>query len=521
MEKEYKYQNFEAATYNVTSRIIDKNMDSGAGQKIAIYYRDQTITYLQLQTLINRVGNMLKNLGVGFEQRVLISLYDSPEALACFFGAIKIGAIPVMVNYMYTADDYRFILNDSRATTLIIDQAFVEAVETWRSRLPFLKNTVVVGNPTLAFHQSMSELVTQASDELEAAQTKADDMAFWNYTSGSTGVPKAVVHLQHDIFQCVESFGLGILKINANDIVFSASKLFFAYGLGNSAYIPLSAGASVVLLPDRPLPEVVFQTIEKYKPTLFFGIPTLYSNMLQVENAVMKYDLSSLRCCISAGEALPSEIFFRWREKFGLEILDGLGSTEMLHTFISNQPGQAKPGSSGKILNGYAARIVDERGQDLPDGEIGTLWVKGDSSAAYYYHQHEKTKQSMLGEWFNTGDKYMRDEEGYYYYRGRVDDMLKVGGIWVSPIEIEETIIRHPAVLEVAVVGKPDDADLIKPKAYIILKKDYVPSPDLAANIQAFVKKSIAAYKYPRWIEFVDELPKTATGKIQRYKLRE
>jgi len=517
----YKYQAYESAAYNVASRLIDDNVAAGCGERTAVFYRDTIYTYRQIQQLMNRVGNMLKDMGVGIEQRVMISLYDSPEALACFFGAIKIGAIPIMVNYMYTADDYRLLLNDSRATTLIIDQDFVETVEKWRSDLRYLQNTVVKGKATRPFHLSLYDLISGSSDDLDAAHTSADDVAFWNYTSGSTGVPKAAVHLQHDIGQCVESYGKGVLNITRDDVLFSASKLFFAYGMGNSAYFPLSAGASVVLLPDRPIPTLVFETIARYRPTIFFGVPTLYSSMLQVEDAAKKYDLSSLRCCVSAGEALPSEVFSRWREKFGLEILDGLGSTEMLHIFISNHPGQAKPGSSGKILDGYAARIVDEQGHELPAGETGTLWVKGDSAAAYYYRHHEKTKQSMLGEWFNTGDKYSRDGEGYFYYRGRADDMLKVGGIWVSPIEIEETIIHHPAVLEVAVVGKPDEAELIKPKAFVVLKKDFQPGAELAAEIQTFVKKSIAAYKYPRWIEFVPELPKTATGKVQRHKLRE
>jgi benzoate-CoA ligase family protein len=351
-------------------------------------------------------------------------------------------------------------------------------------------------------------------------RSTADDVAFWNYTSGSTGVPKAAVHLQHDVMHNVESYARGVLQITEKDRLFSASKLFFAYGLGNSAFFPLATGASVVLLPDRPLPALVFETISRFRPTVFFGVPTLYSSMLQLPEA-QKYDLSSVRCCVSAGEALPVEIFHRWKERFGQEIVDGIGSTEMLHIFISNRPGDVKPGSSGRILEGYSARIVDDAGRDVPDGVVGTLWVRGDSSAAYYHRHHEKTKRSMLGEWFNTGDKYLRDSNGYYFYRGRADDMLKVGGIWVSPIEIEDTIRAHPAVSEVAVVGKPDEADLIKPKAFVVLKEDRRATPELAAEIQTHVKTSIAAYKYPRWIEFVEELPKTATGKVQRHKLRD
>ncbi len=415
---DYKYQAYEPAPYNVTDRIIDEKIRAGLGGRVAVYYRDRTYTYRQLQQLINKAGNILLSLGAGIEQRVLVSLYDSPEALACFFGAIKIGAIPIMVNYMYTADDYRLLINDSRATILIIDHDFVETAETWREKFLYLKNTVVCGGGTRPFHKSFEELLKQAVDELEPAPTTRDDTAFWNYTSGSTGAPKAAVHLQHDIEQCVESYGRGVLDIKETDRIFSASKLFFAYGLGASAYFPLASGASVILLPDRPLPQLVFETIAKYKPTIFFGVPTLYSSLLQIDGAERKYDMSSVRHYVSAGEALPTEIYQQWKKRFGMEIMDGLGSTEMLHIFISNRPGEIKPGSSGKILEGYAARIVDESGHDVPDGEVGTLWVKGDSAAAYYYRHHEKTKQSMLGEWFNTGDKYYRDSEGIFLLPG-------------------------------------------------------------------------------------------------------
>jgi benzoate-CoA ligase len=309
--------------------------------------------------------------------------------------------------------------------------------------------------------------------------------------------------------------------LTSDDILFSASKVFFAYGLGNTMFYPFGVGAAAVLLPERPFPETIFETITKYRPTVFFGVPTLYASMLQVENAEKKYDLSSLRICTSAGEALPKEIFFAWKRRFGLEILDGIGSTEILHIFISNRPGDVKPGSSGKVVPGYSARIVDDEGNDLPDGEVGTLHVKGESIAAFYWQHHEKTKTSMLGEWFNTGDKYYRDEDGYFYYCGREDDMLKVGGIWVSPIEVEEALLLHPAVFRAAVVAKKDENSLIKPKAFVVLKNGCEPSEALGKELQLFVKKSIAPYKFPRWIEFVKELPMTETGKVQRYKLKD
>jgi benzoate-CoA ligase len=496
-------------------------VEKGLGDKVAVYYQDKTYTYAEMQSLINEVGNCLKILGVHMEERVMLVMYDSPEAMASFFGAIKIGAIPVPVNYMYTKHDYRYLLNNSRARTLIAHEDFIEEIEGFRDKFLYLENTIVVGKKTRAYYIAFHDVVDRCSDKLDVAYTTFEDAAFWVYTSGSTGVPKAAVHLQHDVFSCIDNYAKGVLGITQDDILFSGSKFFFAYGLGNSFFYPLACGASVVLLPDRPRPETIFATISHYRPTVFFSVPTLYANMLEIKDAEKKYDLSSLRICTSAGEALPKEIFYEWKKRFGLEILDGIGSTELLHIFISNRPGDVKPGSSGKLVPGYQARIVDDEGNEVPDGEIGTLLVKGESTAAYYYRHHEKWKSAMLGEWFDTGDKYYRDSEGYYYYCGRGDDMLKVGGIWVSPVEVEDALVSHPAVRETAVVAKKDEHSLIKPKAYVVLKKGYSPSEGLAQDIQAFVKKSIAAYKYPRWIEFVSDLPKTSTGKIQRYKLRD
>lgn len=521
MEKPYKYQSYIPQYYNITTKLIDEMVEKGLGDKVAVYYQDKTYTYREMQSMINKVGNCLKILGVHMEERVALVLYDSPEAMASFFGAIKIGAIPVPVNYMYTMHDYRYLLNNSRARTLIADADFIEEIEGFQDKLLYLENTIIVGKKTRAYHISFNDIVDRCSDKLDVAYTTFEDAAFWNYTSGSTGVPKAAVHLQHDVFSCIDNYAKGLLGITQDDLLLSASKFFFAYGLGNSFFYPLATGASVVLLADRPRPETVLATINRYRPTVFFSVPTLYANILEVKDAEDKYDLSSLRICTSAGEALPTEIFREWKRRFGQEILDGIGSTELLHIFISNRPGDVKPGSSGKIVPGYQARIVDEEGDEVPDGEVGTLQVHGESTAAYYYRHHDKTKTSMLGEWFNTGDKYYKDTEGYYYYCGRADDMLKVGGIWVSPIEVEDALVSHPAVLEAAVVAGRDEHNLVKPKAYVVLKKGYKPSEKLTRDIQAFVKKSIAAYKYPRWIEFVKYLPKTNTGKIQRYKLRD
>jgi len=353
------------------------------------------------------------------------------------------------------------------------------------------------------------------SCELDAAPTHRDDPCFWLYSSGSTGSPKGTVHLQHDMVYSTETFARHVLAMSEDDVCFSAAKLFFAYGLGNGLYFPFGFGATAVYLPDRPTAESVYATIAQYRPTLYFGVPTLYGYMLEQEG-----HLEGVRLCVSAGEALPADIFKRWKDRFDVDIVDGIGSTEMGHIFISNRPGQVRPGSTGRLVPGYEARIVDENMKDVAAGEVGTLLVNGDSAAACYWNQHEKTKQTMQGPWLNTGDKFYQDEDGYFFYAGRGDDMLKVGGIWVSPIEVEACLISHPAVLECAVVAGRDDEGLVKPKAYVVLKEGYDAGPVLERQVKEHVKKSLAHYKYPRWVMFVDTLPKTATGKIKRFELR-
>jgi benzoate-CoA ligase len=384
----------------------------------------------------------------------------------------------------------------------------------------YLRHVVVAGKPAgraVAF----DALVGRQSAALQAADTSKDDPAFWLYSSGSTGFPKGAVHLQHDMVTCADGYAAGVLGMTEADRCLSAAKLFFAYGLGNSMYFPLRVGGQGVLYPHRPLPEPMFELIHRHRPTIFFGVPTLYAAMLQVKEADKRWDLSSLRLCVSAGEALPEELYRRWRERFGAELLDGIGTTEILHIFLSNRPGQSRAGSSGLPVPGYEAAVVDDEGRSLPRGEIGNLRVKGDSIMAYYWNKHEKTTRSLFGQWIETGDKYYQDADGYFWFCGRGDDMLKVGGIWVSPVEVEGTLIRHPAVLEAAVVGAEDEERLVKPKAFVVLKDGHSPSPALETDLKAFVKDKIAPYKYPRWIEFVGELPKTATGKIQRFKLRQ
>lgn len=505
--------------FNAATLFVDDNVAQGRGDNVAIYYQDQQLTYSDVQRLVNKTGNALKSLGVEMENRVLLLLYDCPEFVASFFGAMKIGAVPIPTNTMLKPQDYEYLLNDSRAKVAVVSEGLVEQVESVRERLKYLKHLVVAGKARLG-QLSYQDLVERASPELEAAETSKDDAAFWLYSSGTTGFPKGAVHLHHDMVYASECYAKSILNINRNDITFSVAKLFFAYGLGNALYFPFRVGASTVLLPDRPEPTKIFETIHKYRPTIFYCVPTAYASMLQIEKAEEKYDLSSVRICVSAGEALPAAVYNRWKEKFGIEILDGIGSTEILHIFLSNRPGRVKPGSSGQLVPGYQAKIVDDDGNEVPTGEVGNLLIKGDSIAAYYWNKHEKTKATIMGDWIATGDKYHRDEDGYYWYAGRSDDMIKAGGIWVSPVEVENTIIEHPAVLECGVIGAMDKDELVKPKAFVVLREGIQPSPELARELQDFVKMRIAPYKYPRWIEFVPELPKTATGKIQRFKLR-
>jgi len=506
--------------FNAAERFVDWNVQQGRGDKVAIYHKDDEITYKQVLDNVNRTGNALKSLGIGLEDRVLLLAFDCPEFVYTFFGAMKIGAVPIPTNTMLMPDDYRYLLNDSRAKAIVVSKDLLPGILKVKDELMFLKHIVVIGEPvenTLNF----GEFINGFSTECETAPTSPDDAAFWLYSSGTTGFPKGTIHLHHDMSYSCELYAKGILGINENDRTYSVARLFFAYGLGNGLYFSFYVGGSIVLHPDRPQPDHVYSVLTKYKPTLFFGVPTSYNAMLQVKDAETKYDLSSVRLCISAGEALPGPVWKQWREKWGIEILDGIGSTEILHIYISNRIGMSRPDSSGMLVPGYEAKIVDGDGNPVPTGEAGILMIKGDSIAAGYWNKHEKTKNTFQGEWINTGDQYVMDEEGYFTYAGRGDDMIKAGGIWVSPVEVETTLMQHPAVLECGVVGAADEDGLIKPKAYVVFKEGVTVNDELINEVKLFVKKTIAPYKFPRWIEPIKELPKTATGKIQRYKLRQ
>lgn len=502
--------------YNAATTFVDDNIAQGRGQRTAIYYQDQKFTYQEVYEKVNRTGNVLKDLGVEIEHRVLLVLPDSPEFAFSFFGAIKIGAVPIPTNPWMAAKDYDYLLKDSRARAIIVHESVLPEIKKIWDGSRFLKHIIVVGKP-IGKALSYESLIDKASDKLEAESTSKDDICFWAYTSGSTGAPKGAVHLQHDMITISDLFVKPVLKMNETDLCFSASKMFFSYGLGNSLYFPFRFGAATVLWPEKPDPEKILQVIEKYQPTFFFSVPTLFARFLRVER---KYDLSSLRICLSSGEPLPPAIFHQWKERTGLELLDVVGSTEATHDFLANRPGRAKAGSSGEVTPAFEAKIVDEDGREMPVGEVGNLMVKGDANSPYYWNKHEQTKRMMQGEWLKTGDTYYRDEEGYYWYCGRSDDMLKVGGLWVSPIEIENTLMEHPAVLEAAVIGSQDADGLLKPKAYVLLKSEFTATVQLQTDLQSYVKSKLAPYKYPRWVEFVDDLPKTVTGKIQRFRLR-
>ena len=507
------------AQFNVAAHFVDGSVAQSRRASPAYLYEDRTLTYGDLQELTNRAGNALLELGVQREERVLILCLDAPEFIGAFWGAIKIGAIPIPVNTLMRSADYLYFLGDSRAKAAVVSAPLLGEAGPALREARDVKHVLVAGGAPGPY-LSWEDQLAKASTTLDPAPTSRDEPAFWLYSSGSTGFPKGAVHLHHDMVVCIETYAKQILKLQPSDRIFSVPKLFFAYGLGNTGYFPLSVGAQALLYPHRPTPEGVFEAIDRYRPTLFFAVPTLYAAMLAVKEAEKRFDLSSLRLCVSAGEALPEEICTRWRERLGVEILDGIGTTEILHICISNRPGASRPGASGLPVPGYELQIVDDAGLPVPQGEIGNLRVKGDSTMAYYWNQHEKTKETLYGPWIQTGDKYYQDAEGYYWYCGRSDDMLKVSGIWVSPVEVEATLIKHPAVLEAAVVGRVDDDKLVKPKAFVVLKEPATATPALGDELKAFVKDKIAPYKYPRWIEFVGELPKTATGKIQRFKLR-
>ncbi len=505
---------------NAAEALIDRHIREGRGDKPAILCGDQTVTYADLQAGVNRAGNVLKRLGVDAGDRVALLAPDSPEWAYVFFGAIKSGAVAVPLNTMLLPEDYRYLLNDSRARVLVVDASLLDRIVPVRDELCHLEHVVVArgdGEGQLC----LETLSQEVSTCLEPADTSRTDMAFWLYSSGTTGFPKGAIHLQRDMLVAAEQYARQTVALREEDVCFSVAKLFFAYGLGNGLYFPLYMGATTVLLPDRPTPERIFAVLDAYQPTVLFSVPTSYAATLHTAERQERASLGAVRMCVSAGEALPKHLFQRWHERFGVEIYDGIGSTEIVHIFISNRPGMVRPGSTGQIVPGYEGKILDDEGHELPPRQVGTLWIKGDSIAAGYWNKPESTEATFCGEWINTHDKFLRDEDGFYWYAGRTDEMMKVSGQAVWPTEVEALLAEHPAVLECGVVGMADPDGLIKPIAYVVLKDRFEPSHELAGELQNYVKKHSAPHKYPRAVAFVEALPKTATGKIQRYKLRE
>lgn len=499
--------------YNAAYDLLQRN----ASHTGKVAFIDATtgaqLTYGQLAEQAQRFANALRARGFAPETRVMLAMLDTLEWPVVFLGCVLAGVVPIAANTLLTTKDFDFMLRDSRAQALFVSKPLLATFEPLVGKISTLQQMFVTGD---SGEHSVASLIASGGPEHDVAGTCSDDACFWLYSSGSTGTPKGTVHLHSHLVQTAELYGRAVLGIRETDVVYSAAKLFFAYGLGNALTFPMSVGATTVLLPSRPTPADVFGVLRKFQPTIFYGVPTLFAALLADASRPQRGELK-LRVCTSAGEALPAEIGKRWTAEYGCEILDGIGSTEMLHIFLSNRPGKVRYGTTGQAVPGYELRIVGDDGRECGEGEIGELQIKGPTAAIMYWNNRAKTKATFAGEWTRSGDKYTRDADGYYTYGGRSDDMLKVGGIYVSPFEVEACLMTHASVLEAAVIGVQDSDGLTKPKAYVVLKPGHQAS---AEDLQAHVKTRLAPYKYPRWIEFAGELPKTATGKIQRFKLR-
>ena len=527
--------------FNMADYFLYHNLEEGRENKVCLYFEDQTFTYGETARMSNRAGNALREFGIEVEDRVLIVLPDCPEFVWTWFGAARIGAVITMVNPLLPAEDYKYYLDYTRARVAVVHESLLKTFNEATADSPYLRAVLVVGdhehdhdvdftNDSLVW-ASFDGAVLTADDECAPANTHRDDIAIWLFTSGSTGHPKGAVHLQHDLPFNTEAFAKQTMGVNENDLTVSVPKLFFGYATGTNLLFPFAVGGATALFSERSTPEKLFEVIERYRPTILTTVPTMINSMLNAPDAG-SHDLSSLRFCYSAGEALPPELYERWNKSLGVEICDGIGSAEMFHIYITNRPGDVKPGSLGRIVAGYEAKIVDADGNEVSPNEMGTLRIKGDSAALCYWNAHEKSKETFAGDWCTTGDQFHIDEGGYYWYHGRTDDMLKVSGIFVAPAEIENCLLQHDAVLECAVVGSDAGDGLVKPKAFVVLREEHSvrtgsgsdgvdSTADLIEELQAFVKSQLAPYKYPRWIEFVPSLPKNDRGKIDRKLLKQ
>ncbi|MGH3441212.1 MAG: benzoate-CoA ligase family protein [Nitriliruptorales bacterium] len=500
------------------STLLDANLEAGRGDKVAIHFEDQEVTYAELFARACQVANLLRALGVGREQRVLVSLHDTPWFPAVLLGAIRAGAVPVPLNTFYRARDYRYFLDDTYATLAVVEAALVDQLLPAVAESP-LPVRVLVANGTHDGLESLEDLLADQPGECDPLDTHRDDPAFWLYSSGSTGTAKGIVHLQHDILVTCETYARHVLGLTADDVTFSATKAYHAYGLGNSISFPYWAGATTVLHAGPPTPDAVLDLVRRHRPTLFYGVPTLFNAILNHKDTKDE-DFADMRALPSAAEPLPPEVFRRWKDRFGTTILDGIGSTELLHIYCSNRLDDVQPGTSGLPVPGYELKILDEAGQPVPEGEAGDLYVKGESCFAFYWHKLEKTAATLKGEWFFSGDRYRVDDEGYYVYEGRADDMIKVSGLWVSPIEIENVLMEHEAVSEAAAVGIPVEG-FTKIKAHVIVREGVEGSDELKEELVAWCKDQLQRYQFPQYVEFVDDFPRTPTGKIRRFLLRE
>ena len=496
--------------FNAAAFFVDRHLAEGRGGRTAFRFAGHSISYAELAERVERAAAALARRSVEIEHRVLLVLDDTPAFAAAFWGAVRLGAVAVPVNTLMADAEYEFLLNDSRAKVAVAEPALAVRLRALRSRCPWLREVLTA-----------DDLEREPGARVEPVATCREDVAYWGYTSGSTGRPKAAVHGQQDFVRAAELVGSAVFGIGPDDLTYSASKLSFAFGLGNTLYFPALPGAAAVLVPERTTPERAFETIAAERPTIFFAVPTLYARMLEVAEAEHRWDLSSLRFCVSSGETLPPAIFDAWADRFGLELVEVVGSTEALHDFIANRPGKARRGSAGQLVPGFEARVVDDAGRPVGPGAAGYLLIKGPTTSPFYWNRVERTRATMLGEWLRTGDVFVQDEDGGFTFAGRADDMVKVSGLWVSPAEVEAHLAQHPAVLEAGVVGRPDAAGLTRIHAAVVLKDGARASDALAQELRGFVGARAAGYKVPQTIEFVAELPKTATGKIQRFRLRD
>ena len=508
-------------TYYNICEILEQNLESRA-DKTALLSENKSLTFREVSEQVNKVGNALMRSGVQFGDCVAILCPDLPEWVCVFFAAAKIGGVSLGLNTLLRTDEYDYILQDARVKVLVVHESLQGLVEPILNKHESLTKTIVITEGESKYYTTFEDWIDSEESELDAATTHREDFCSLHYSSGTTGMPKGILHAHKDYPLIAQLSGVDLFGIKENDRTFSVAKLFFVYGIGGNLIFPWYVGASCVLYSGPPRQAgAVLKTIANFKPTVFICVPTVYGAILALPDFHKRFNIRSLRLCMSAGEPLPSHTWNTWKESTGIEILDTIGCTETYHTFMANRPGEVRPGSSGKPIKGYAVKLVDDDGCDVDVGEVGNLMVRGESTALFYLHQSEKTRHSFRGEWLFTGDQYLEDKDGYYWYQGRADDMLKVGGLWVSPLEIEEVLSAHQSVADCAVVGHYDDSGLLKPKAFVCLHNGVKSSDELLTQLLKLCAKTLDANKRPRWLEFIDDLPRTATGKLQRFKLRE